>query len=42
MLLILNPDATLHKTTLENFFEAILKQVPEFAIMAPLRARKKR
>ena len=32
--LILNPDATLHAFTLENFFEAI-KQVPEFAIMAP-------
>ena len=32
--LILNPDATLHKNTLENFFEAI-KQVPKFAIMAP-------
>ena len=32
--LILNPDTTLHAFTLENFFEAI-KQVPEFAIMAP-------
>ena len=32
--LILNPDTTLHDFTLENFFEAI-KQVPEFAIMAP-------
>ena len=32
--LILNPDATLQDFTLEYFFEAI-KQVPEFAIMAP-------
>ena len=32
--LILNPDATLHTTTLENFFKAI-NQVPVFAIMGP-------
>ena len=32
--LILNPDATLHTSALENFFKAI-NQVPEFAIMAP-------
>ena len=32
--LILNPDATLQAFTLEYFFEAI-KQVPEFAIIAP-------
>ena len=38
--LILNPDATLHASTLENFFEAI-KQVPEFAIMAPYVQEKK-
>ena len=38
--LILNPDATLHVSTLENFFEAI-KQVPEFAIMAPFVQEKK-
>ena len=38
--LILNPDATLYVSTLENFFEAI-KQVPEFAIMAPYVQEKK-
>ena len=38
--LILNPDATLLAFTLENFFEAI-KQVPEFAIMAPHMQEKK-
>ena len=38
--LILNPDATLHKNTLENFFEAI-KQVSGFAIMAPYVQEKK-
>jgi len=38
--LILNPDATLDVTTLENFFEAI-KQVPSFAIMAPYVQEKK-
>ena len=38
--LILNPDATLDITTLENFFEAI-KQVPSFAIMAPYVQEKK-
>ncbi len=32
--LILNPDATLHSTTLENFLK-ITKQIPEFAIMGP-------
>ena len=32
--LILNPDATLHTTTLENFFQAT-SQIPNFAIMAP-------
>ena len=32
--LILNPDATLHSTTLENFLK-IIKQIPEFAIMGP-------
>ena len=32
--LILNPDATLHTSALENFFKAI-NQVPEFAIMGP-------
>ena len=32
--LILNPDATLHTSALENFFEAI-NQVPEFAIIGP-------
>ena len=32
--LILNPDATLHTTTLENFFKTI-KQIPEFAIIGP-------
>ena len=38
--LILNPDATLHKNTLENFFESI-KQVSGFAIMAPYVQKKK-
>ena len=38
--MILNPDATLHKNTLENFFEAI-KQVSGFAIMAPYVQEKK-
>ena len=38
--LILNPDATLHTSTLENFFDAI-KQIPEFAIVAPLVQEKK-
>ena len=38
--LILNPDATLQAFTLEYFFEAI-KQVPEFAIMAPYVQEKK-
>ena len=32
--LILNPDATLHTSALENFFKAI-NQVPEFALMGP-------
>jgi len=32
--LILNPDATLHTTTLENFFQTT-SQIPDFAIMAP-------
>jgi len=32
--LILNPDATLHTSTLENFFKEI-KQIPEFAIIGP-------
>ena len=32
--LILNPDATLHSTTLENFLK-ITKQIPEFAILGP-------
>jgi|TARA_B100001079_G_scaffold259812_1_gene259330 GT2 family glycosyltransferase len=32
--LILNPDTTLEPSTLENFFAAI-KQIPEFAIIAP-------
>ena len=33
--LILNPDATLHQSTLTNFFEEI-KKIPNFAIMGPL------
>ena len=32
--LILNPDATLHTATLENFFQTAY-QIPDFAIMAP-------
>jgi len=32
--LILNPDATLHASALENFFKEI-KQIPEFAIIGP-------
>mgnify|MGYP001192194306 CR=1 FL=1 len=32
--LILNPDATLHTTALENFFQTT-SQIPDFAIMAP-------
>jgi len=32
--LILNPDATLHSSTFENFFQAV-DQTPNFAIMAP-------
>jgi len=32
--LILNPDASLHNSTLENFFKAI-EHIPDFAIMAP-------
>ena len=32
--LILNPDATLHPSTLINFFKSA-KKIPEFAIMAP-------
>ena len=32
--LILNPDATLHSSTLENFLKAV-KQIPKFAIMGP-------
>ena len=39
--LILNPDATLHKTALENFFEAI-KKVSRICYYGPLRTRKKR
>ena len=38
--LILNPDATLHDSTLENFFKEI-KQIPEFAIIGPLIQEKK-
>ena len=38
--LILNPDTTLHTTTLENFFTAI-NQVPGFAIMGPYIQEKK-
>jgi len=33
--LILNPDATLHQSTLTNFFEET-KKIPSFAIMGPL------
>ncbi|HIF62425.1 MAG TPA: glycosyltransferase [Candidatus Pelagibacter sp.] len=33
--LILNPDATLHQSTLTNFFEET-KKIPNFAIMGPL------
>jgi len=33
--LILNPDATLHQSTLKNFFEET-KKTPNFAIMGPL------
>ena len=32
--LILNPDATLHSSTLENFLKTV-EQIPEFAIMGP-------
>jgi len=38
--LILNPDATLHASTLENFFKEI-KQIPEFAIIGPRIQEKK-
>ena len=38
--LILNPDATLHTSSLENFFEAI-KQISEFAIIGPRIQEKK-
>ena len=38
--LILNPDAILHGSTLENFFKEI-KQIPEFAIIGPLIQEKK-
>ena len=38
--LILNPDTTLEASTLKNFFETI-KQVPEFAVMAPYVQEKK-
>ena len=38
--LILNPDAILHVSALENFFTAI-NQVPEFAIMGPYIQEKK-
>ena len=38
--LILNPDATLHASALENFFKEI-KQIPEFAIIGPLIQEKK-
>ena len=38
--LILNPDATLHISALENFFTTI-NQVPEFAIMGPYIQEKK-
>ena len=38
--LILNPDATLHSSTFENFFQAV-DQTPNFAIMAPFIQEKK-
>ena len=38
--LILNPDATLHNSTFENFFQAV-DQTPNFAIMAPFIQEKK-
>ena len=38
--LILNPDATLHASALENFFKEI-KQIPEFAIIGPRIQEKK-
>ena len=38
--LILNPDATLHSSTFENFFQAV-DQTPSFAIMAPFIQEKK-
>jgi len=38
--LILNPDATLHETTIENFFITI-KKIPDFAILGPLQQEKK-
>ena len=37
--LILNPDASLHSSTLENFFHTI-KQAPEFAIIGPYLQKK--